>query len=288
MSAEWKALSADAKDKYTAEAASATSEYGKFPLKLGEWKKENNQHSANAKSGKPFKATKKPKDEKAPKRPQSVYFLWTASRRAAVKAANPDAKVTEIAKLMGAEWKTLSEAEKKPFVAEAEKAKSAYTAAMATYKGSADFAAHSEAVAQWKRSEKLGKAEADANAPKVSLPRKPKDANKPKAAQTAYFAFTASRRAAISAENPEMKITQIAKLMGAEWKALSEAEKKPFQATAAKSKVAYAAKMEAYKGSAEEKAFKQQLVDWEAECERRKQAALAKMEKQVAKMDLEY
>merc|ERR1712013_669462 len=210
------------------------SEFGKFTLKLAEWKKENNQHSANAKAGKPFKATKKPKDEKAPKRPQSAYFLWTASRRAAVKAANPDAKVTEIAKLMGAEWKTLSEAEKKPFVA--------------------------EAVAQWKRSEKLGKAEADANAPKVSLPRKPKDANKPKAAQTAYFAFTASRRAAISAENPEMKITQIAKLMGAEWKALSEAEKKPFQATAAKSKVAYAAKMEAYKGSAEEKAFKQQLV----------------------------
>merc|ERR1712013_179915 len=116
------------------------SEFGKFTLKLAEWKKENNQHSANAKAGKPFKATKKPKDEKAPKRPQSAYFLWTASRRAAVKAANPDAKVTEIAKLMGAEWKTLSEAEKKPFVAEAEKAKSAYTAAMATYKGSAGFA----------------------------------------------------------------------------------------------------------------------------------------------------
>merc|ERR1712013_923331 len=153
------------------------SEFGKFTLKLAEWKKENNQHSANAKAGKPFKATKKPKDEKAPKRPQSAYFLWTASRRAAVKAANPDAKVTEIAILMGAEWKTLSEAEKKPFVAEAEKAKSTYTAAMATYKGSADFAAHSEAVAQWKRSEKLGKAEADANAPKVSLPRKPKDSS---------------------------------------------------------------------------------------------------------------
>merc|ERR1712013_789302 len=157
MSAEWKALSADAKDKYTAEAASAKSEYA---TKLAEYKK------------------------------TSEFGKFTL-------------KLTEIAKLMGAEWKTLSEAEKKPFVAEAEKAKSAYTAAMATYKGSADFAAHSEAVAQWKRSEKLGKAEADANAPKVSLPRKPKDANKPKAAQTAYFAFTASRRAAISAENPE-------------------------------------------------------------------------------------
>merc|ERR1712176_448001 len=158
---------------------------------------------------------------------------------------------------------------------------------MATYKGSDDFAAHEEAVAAWKRNEKRCKAEAEGTAPKVSLPRKPKDPNKPKGAQTAYFLFTASRRAALTAENPTMKITEIAKLMGAEWKELSENEKAPFMAAAAKSKTESAAKMEAYRGSENEKAFKAQLKEWEAECERRKAAAQEKMEKKVAKMDLE-
>merc|ERR1712129_628781 len=191
------------------------------------------------------------------------------------------------AKLMGAEWKALSEDAKKPFTAKAAKAKETYTAAMATYRGSDDFAAHEEAIAAWKRNEKRSKAEAEGTAPKVSLPRKPKDANKPKGAQTGYFLFTASRRAALTAENPAMKITQIAKLMGAEWKELSENDKAPFMAAAAKAKTASAAKMEAYRGSEDEQAFKAQLKEWEAECERRKAAALEKMEKKVAKMELE-
>jgi len=304
MSVEWKALDAAAKDKYTAEAAKAkgeyatkfaeykkTSEFGKFTLRLAEWKQANSERvdvdMKSGKPGKPFKATKKPKDEKAPKRAQTAYFLFTASRRASLKAANPDAKVTQLAKLMGAEWKALSEDAKKPFSAEAVIAKETYTAAMATYKGTDDFAAHEEAIAAWKRNEKRSKAEAEGTAPKVSLPRKPKDANKPKGAQTGYFLFTASRRAALTAENPAMKITQIAKLMGAEWKVLSESDKAPFMAGAAKAKIASAAKMEAYRGSSEEKAFKAQLKEWEAECERRKVAALEKMEKKVAKMDLE-
>lgn len=305
MSVEWKALDGAAKDKYTAEAAQAkaeyatkfaeykkTSEFGKFTLKLAEWKQANAERVGDVdmksgKPGKPFKATKKPKDEKAPKRAQTAYFVFTASRRASLKAANPDAKVTQLAKLMGAEWKALSEDAKKPFTAEAAKAKETYTAAMATYKGSDDFAAHEEAIAAWKRNEKRSKAEADGTAPKVSLPRKPKDANKPKGAQTGYFLFTASRRAALTAENPSMKITQIAKLMGAEWKELSENDKAPFMAAAAKAKTASAAKMEAYRGSDHEKAFKAQLKEWEAECERRRAAALEKMEKKVAKMDLE-
>jgi len=306
LSVEWKALDGAAKDKYTAEAAQAkaeyatkfaeykkTSEFGKFTLKLAEWKQANSERvdvdMKSSKSGKPFKATKKPKDEKAPKRAQTAYFLFTASRRASLKAANPEMKVTQLAKLMGAEWKALSEDAKKPFTAKAAKAKETYTAAMATYRGSDDFAAHEEAIAAWKRNEKRSKAEAEGRitAPKVSLPRKPKDANKPKGAQTGYFLFTASRRAALTAENPSMKITQIAKLMGAEWKELGDDDKAPFMAAAAKAKTASAAKMEAYRGSDEEKAFAAQLKEWEAECERRKAAALEKMEKKVAKMDLE-
>merc|ERR1711997_182234 len=64
-------------------------------------------------------------------------------------------------------------------------------------------------------------------------------------------------------------------------------DKAPFMASAAKSKTESAAKMEAYRGSEQEKAFKAQLKEWEAECDRRRAAALEKMEKKETKMDLE-
>jgi len=293
MSAEWKALDAAAKQRYADEAAAAksayavkwaeyqkTSEFGKHMLKVREWK------AQSVAAGGDFKATKKPKDEKAPKRPQTAYFLFTAAERAAVKAAQPELKVTQIAKELGKRWKALSDADKAPFVAKAAAAKKAYDAQLATYKQSADFAAHEQAIDDWKRGEKAGKAQAAGNAPKVTLPRKPKDANCPKRPQSAYFFFTASRRAELSAAHPDKKITEIAKLMGAEWKALSEDDRAPFAAQAAKAKAAYAPKMEAYAGSAEQKAFKLKLQEWSDECDRRRQKALAKMDKQMADLEV--
>jgi len=296
LGAEWKALDAAAKQKYVEEAASAktayavkwaeyqkTSEFGRHTLRVAEWKAARGE--ADAKGG-AYKATKKPKDEKAPKRPQTAYFLFTAAERAAVKAAQPELKVTQVAKELGRRWKALDEAAKAPFVAQAAAAKAAHAAQLAAYKESADFAAHEAALAAWKRGEKHAKAAAEGKAPKVSLPRKPKDANAPKRPQSGYFLFTATRRAALSAAHPDKKITEIAKLLGAEWKALSEADKEPFMAQAVKSKAAHAAKMEAYAGSAEQKAFAAQLQQWEEECERRRQKALAKMDKQMADLEV--
>merc|ERR1719204_1436720 len=204
---------------------------------------------------------KAPKDANAPKKPLSSYFMFTRDRRVALKAENPDMKVTElkvtqIAKELGKRWKALSDADKAPFVAKAAAAKKAFDAQLATYKQSADFAAHEQAIDDWKRGEKAGKAQAAGNAPKVTLPRKPKDANCPKRPQSAYFFFTASRRAELSAAHPDKKITEIAKLMGAEWKALSEDDRAPFAAQAAKAKAAYGPKMEAYAGS------KLKLQEW--------------------------
>ena len=50
------------------------------------------------------------------KRPQSAYFHFAASRRGSLKEENPKLKVTELSKLIGAEWKELTEDDKKPFI----------------------------------------------------------------------------------------------------------------------------------------------------------------------------
>merc|ERR1712242_356192 len=75
--------------------------------------------------------------------------------------------------------------------------------------------------------------------PKVSMPRKPKDPNAPKKALTAYLLFSSSVRAQSRTENPEMKMTEIAKVIGNKWKALSEEEQKKWTDLAAKQKEDY-------------------------------------------------
>jgi hypothetical protein len=45
-------------------------------------------------------------------RKQSSYIKWSTQRRPAVKAAHPGASFGELGKLLGAEWKGLSEVEK--------------------------------------------------------------------------------------------------------------------------------------------------------------------------------
>ena len=85
---------------------------------------------------------KRKKDPNAPKRPQSSYFLWANddSTNAKVKAANPNAKVTELASAKGVLWKAMADEEKKPFEAAAAKAKAEYEEAQAVYLASDGYA----------------------------------------------------------------------------------------------------------------------------------------------------
>ncbi|KAI0772482.1 HMG-box [Trametes elegans] len=74
------------------------------------------------------------KDPKAPKRALSAYMFFSQDWRERIKSENPDAGFGEIGKLLGAKWKELDEAEKKPYLdqavadkARAEQEKSEYS-----------------------------------------------------------------------------------------------------------------------------------------------------------------
>jgi hypothetical protein len=68
----------------------------------------------------------------APKRPRSGYILFTMDKRDDVKASNPGIANKEIMKKLAAEWKALSDKEKKVYNDRASKEKENYDAEKAS------------------------------------------------------------------------------------------------------------------------------------------------------------
>jgi len=88
--------------------------------------------------------SKKPKDKNAPKRPQSAYFLYLSERRTQLKTSDPDKKVTEVSKLIGQEWKKLSDEAKKPYAAKAIEEKTKYDNKLEEYQKSSQYREYQE------------------------------------------------------------------------------------------------------------------------------------------------
>ena len=151
------------------------------------------------------KKKKKKKDPNAPKRPLTAYMIWLnkGGGRSEMKAKYPDANATEIAKKCGAQWKNMSEKQKKKYIDQADKLKSAY---------------------------KKVKAEYDAKQKKSAKPKRP---------PTAFFVFSAARRPSIKKDEPDLKVTDIAKRLGAEWKSLDAKGKEKYEKKAATAKAKY-------------------------------------------------
>lgn len=82
-----------------------------------------------------------------------------------------------------------------------------------------------------------------------------KDKNAPKRSLSGYMLFCNNIRAKMQRANPEASMLDMAKLMGAKWGTMSDSQKKPFNAKAAKAKQAYNKKMDKYKQTAQYKEF---------------------------------
>ncbi|CAL9781309.1 DNA-binding protein MNB1B-like [Musa acuminata AAA Group] len=85
-------------------------------------------------TGKKPRKTKADKDPNKPKRPPSAFFVFMEEFRKSFKEKNPNNKsVSVVGKAAGDKWKSLSEAEKAPYVAKAAKFKTEYTKKLASY-----------------------------------------------------------------------------------------------------------------------------------------------------------
>ena len=77
-----------------------------------------------------------------------------------------------------------------------------------------------------------------------------KDPNKPKRARTSYMYFCADKRDALKNAHPELKMTDLSKLLGKMWKETSEADRKKYQEQADVDKTRYEEDKEQYNEAA--------------------------------------
>ena len=93
----------------------------------------------------------KPKQTGKPKAPPSAYTLWMSANRGDFKAENPDAKVTELMRLMAGKWSEVKEDEKAvgKFKKQAAKAKADYVDVRAAYVKSSKYRKWKAAVKEW-------------------------------------------------------------------------------------------------------------------------------------------
>jgi upstream-binding transcription factor len=144
------------------------------------------------------------------------------------KCGGNKSDVAAVSRGAGVLWGAMSEADKKPYVAIAEKDKARYAKEMASYVPDPD-------AEPKKKKGKKGKKE--------------KDPNKPKKPGHPYMLWLTENRAEI-AKDPAVKVnTDVMKVAGQKWAALSAAAKAPYEKAAKEAKEKYDKVMAEYKAN---------------------------------------
>eukprot|EP01102_Stenamoeba_stenopodia_P014867 TRINITY_DN4_c0_g2_i1.p1 TRINITY_DN4_c0_g2~~TRINITY_DN4_c0_g2_i1.p1 ORF type:complete len:317 (-),score=134.52 TRINITY_DN4_c0_g2_i1:353-1252(-) len=131
----------------------------------------------------------KEEKEKKPKRPASPYLLFASEQFPSFKQRKPDAKVSEITKLIAEKWKGLGDAEKQKYVNAAQGGLEKYRVARAEYD-------------------------------------RERQANKKPA--TGYALYVKQNLQSVRSANPSLSVTQAMVELGKRWKSLSESQKKAY------------------------------------------------------------
>eukprot|EP00445_Apocalathium_hangoei_P033960 CAMPEP_0203961734 /NCGR_PEP_ID=MMETSP0359-20131031/92096_1 /ASSEMBLY_ACC=CAM_ASM_000338 /TAXON_ID=268821 /ORGANISM="Scrippsiella Hangoei, Strain SHTV-5" /LENGTH=201 /DNA_ID=CAMNT_0050896705 /DNA_START=62 /DNA_END=667 /DNA_ORIENTATION=+ len=175
-----------------------------------------------------------------PTRPQSSYWIWLSENRADLTKEAGPGSVALVAKLGGQKWKAMSDVAKKPFEAKAAVAKQEYEKKMAEFVAAGGVKGKRKAE---KAAKKTGgeskKAKKDARAA----------SGQPKRPPSGYWLYVTEKRESFEKEAGSKKGPVIAKMAGAKWKAMSDAQKKPYEDQAKKARDEYTKAVAEWKAS---------------------------------------
>mmetsp|Transcript_2189 Transcript_2189/g.3377 ORF Transcript_2189/g.3377 Transcript_2189/m.3377 type:complete len:181 (+) Transcript_2189:64-606(+) len=162
------------------------------------------------------------KDKNAPKHARTAYMFFMEENRNDFRAANPDASFGTLSRLIADKWKIMTPEEKAPYEAQALQDKQRYKDEMVGY---------------------VRPPELD----NIKRKRAKKDPNAPKGALSSYIIFSNVARNEIKAENPETPVTEVMRIIGERWRAMSAEDKLPFEEMSARDKMRYESEMSAFR-----------------------------------------
>ena len=212
--------------------------------KGGSSKKKKRVSKSKVPIGSNGKKKRKKKDPNAPKRPLSAYFIFMGKKRTEVKEQNADLSTAQVAKKLGAMWKTMTPEDKKVYDDEAAKLKADYLVVKAEYD-------KNKPPSEWETDEsdsgKKGK-------------KKSPYPDPPKRGLSAYMFYVADMRNSVKEANPNLSFGDLSKLIGQNWKNSGDDVKTKFNAKAAEDKKRY--EVERKKWESEKRSIKaQRLLD---------------------------
>ena len=161
---------------------------------------------AIGKNGKP-KKKKKAKDPNKPKRAMVAFMYFSIDQRPVMQRQNPTLKIADISKMLGAQWRSMSAAQKAPYDKKAAADKKRYEKEMKSY------------VPPYK----------------------------PKRAMVAFMFFSIEQRPSEQKKNPSLGIADISKLLGQQWRTMSDSQKARYEKLAAQDKIRYEKEMKTFK-----------------------------------------
>eukprot|EP00586_Coscinodiscus_wailesii_P004417 CAMPEP_0172483484 /NCGR_PEP_ID=MMETSP1066-20121228/10496_1 /TAXON_ID=671091 /ORGANISM="Coscinodiscus wailesii, Strain CCMP2513" /LENGTH=398 /DNA_ID=CAMNT_0013247385 /DNA_START=66 /DNA_END=1262 /DNA_ORIENTATION=+ len=227
------------------------------------------------------------KDKNAPKPAMTAYKYYCEELK------TNDATVNKSAKEMQQMWKETSSDERRKFVELAAADKARYEREKAEYDALQRLYQKREQDAAMELLEAhkvLVSAKAEADDAKKGKKAK-KDPNAPKRPMSAYMFFSQERRAKIMAEKPEMKVTEVAKLLGEEWNQLEKGKRgkkgtQKYDKLAAADKARYDEEKKAYDNlKAQEKQKQDEEMSMQLEADR--EEARRMVENELARKEAE-
>ena len=156
--------------------------------------------------GKKRRKKKVPRDPNRPKRATIAFMFFSNEQRPRVLQSSPQMHLSEVSKVLGAEWRGMDEAAKAPYEAKAAADKKRYEQEMQAYT----------------------------------------PPYKPKRPRPAFMFFSVERRAVLQKQHPSLDFYEISKLLGAEWRQMNETDRAPYQTKADMDKLRYEQEMTQY------------------------------------------
>jgi high mobility group protein B2 len=172
---------------------------------------ETEKESKKEKKEKKTTKRKERKEKSGVKRALSAYMFYCKEKRPEFKKEHPKASFSELGKICGEQWKSLSDEDKKPFEKMHDDDKIRYE----------------------KEKEDAGETEDDS---KQKKKRAKKVAGQPKKGKSAFVFFGEDKRKEMKEQGKTAPFAEMGKIIGDAWKALSDDEKKPYQDKAARAK----------------------------------------------------